>query len=262
MARRIGEILVEAGLLDIGQLTVALREQTRWGGQLGRILLDQNIVEEDALVAALSRQFGVPAVDLRQVEVGDEELDLVDEDFAVEHNLVPLRRMGNELHVAMSNPMSSGVLEELSLRTQLEIRPYVAGPKAMEEALARHYGRGAGALDLTLGSAGSGSQGDPDDLPSEASGTILTAGERSSPTQGTQRRRRSPSASPPARGDAAPATAAGVVEQLRREVAALQNRVVRLEALLERDEEVLRKLLALLVDKGFATRDEIVSRLK
>ena len=223
MARkRIGEMLIQEGVLDHAGLVAALAEQRRWGGPLGHVLVDMQLVTEDVLVAALSRQLGVPTAELAGLSIPPEVLALVPDDLAQQHQLLPFRRSGDVLHVAMSDPTNRGVIEELRIRTHLDVHSHIAGPKVIAEALARWY-------DTST--------------PSEQSQAHFVQRD-------------------------AYAIAPGGVDPEQRErereaeIQAMQARIARLEALVSRDEDVLRKLLGLLVDKGVASREEILERLR
>jgi type IV pilus assembly protein PilB len=229
--KRIGELLVEAGVLAAGSLRAALGEQRKWGGPLGRHLVDMGFVTEDALVEALSRQLGLPAVDLDAANISPEVLSLVAVDLAERSAVIPFRQEGRFLDVAMSDPTNLGVVDELRIRTQLNVRPYLAGPNAIERALARHYGRGSYGVALAA------------EEPLELDLTPSSMARSSAAGQGT------------------PAPEGGESDQSR-EIRALQRRLSDLEALVARDEDVLRKLLALLVEKGLATREEVLERIK
>jgi hypothetical protein len=265
MARKkLGEMLVEAGLLSEQGLRAALAEQRRWGGTLGRMLVDMKLVSEPELVRALSQQLNLPAIDLDRIEIDPRVLDLVPGDLAEEHSLVPFAQPMKFLDVAMTEPTNLGVLDELRIRTQLNIRPYLAGPKMIERALAKHYRRGfsglrRGEVEVVLDG--------PDVLGDDITGPI-------DPMDIQAARRREGLVSPPPRVRKQPIDVpdpgSGVIALGDRdlvhprdaEIDALQHRISTLEALVERDEEVLRKLLALLVEKGVATRDEILERIR
>ncbi|RMH40917.1 MAG: general secretion pathway protein GspE [Deltaproteobacteria bacterium] len=255
MARkRLGEILIEAGVLDEARLRAALVEQRRWGGQLGRILIDMRLISEDVLVQALSRQLNIPAVNLDSRDIPDEVIELVPGDIAEQHGLVPFHLEGKFLDVAMTDPTNLGIVDELRIRTQLNVRPYLAGPKMIERALRKYYGRGNPSMPL-MPAAGV----DPAvavDPAVMTDGMQLVDLERpAAPAAGspamTAAQIRAHGAAlhaPPAPADAA--------------IANLQERIAKLEALVHRDEDVLRKLMGLLVQKGVATREEILAAIK
>jgi type IV pilus assembly protein PilB len=256
MARkRLGEILVEAGVLADAQLRAALAEQRRWGGPLGRILVDMKLITEDAMVAALSHQLNFPSVNLDQVKVDRATCDLIPGDLAEQFGVIPFAAQGKFLDVAMADPTNLGVIDELRIRTRLNMRPYLAGPKAIERALARYYGRGV-----------------PSEPHSHAS-TPTAAGSVQTRMVDDDRAKRPTGSTPAIKIGASSGTTtaidppAAVVLQsaprdYSREIQALQERVQRLEALVGRDEDVLRKLLALFIEKGLFTREEILERIK
>lgn len=249
MARKkLGEMLIEAGVLSEQGLRTALNEQRRWGGTLGHKLVDMKLVSEADLVRVLSLQLNLPTIDLDTVHVSQAVLDLVPAELAAEHNIIPFAQQMKFLDVAMTDPTNLGILDELRIRTQLNIRPYLAGPRMVERALSRLYGRGFGHRpDLAIPIEGA----DVMDAPSEP---ILQDGLRTRPRHASSLRPRANTAN-------VEAATAGLGTR-DAEIDALQNRISRLEALIARDEEVLRKLLALLVEKNVATREEILERIR
>lgn len=289
MARKkLGEMLVEAGVLSEQGLRMALAEQRRWGGALGRTLVDMKLVSEPELVRVLSVQLNLPTVDLDKLDIHPTVLELVAGDIAEHHNIIPFAQPMKFLDVAMADPTNLGIIDELRIRTQLNIRPYLAGPKMIERALAKHYHRGFGkplrrdaavTLDtedvLPL-------EGAPRARPDTAE---IDAARR---REGLAPRRPTPlgvpttpaphAFTPPApidalgplahagpagaRGASTAAPVGSAPHARDAEIDALQERISKLEALLARDEDVLRKLLALLVEKGVATREEILERIR
>jgi hypothetical protein len=237
MRKRLGEILVEAGLIDQARLESALAEQRRWGGPLGRILIDMGLVPEDAMVRALSEQLGLRAVDLDMITIEPKVRDLVDAEFAEQHRVIPIRIQNNVLDVVVGDATNLGIVEELKVRTTMEVRPVVAGPRAIERALARHYGRGSARSEV-----------------SELRALHMAA---SAPAAAPK-----PAEAPVAKPTPPPGQPASPGAELVKEVRALQARMQHVEALVGRDEDVLRHLLALFIEKGLVTREEILERIK
>jgi len=246
MRKRLGEMLIEAGVLTESGLAAALGEQRRWGGSLGRTLVEMRQVKEADLVAVLSRQLGLQSVDLDTIKIPQAVLDLVPGELAQNYSLVPFAQHMKFLDVAMADPTNLGIIDELRIRTQLNIRHYLAGPKTIERAIARCYGRGFGSLHHKPPEVPVPM--DPPDALELAGGEELTLQPADVPHRPNPRMTYSPVSD----RLAAPRSA---------EIDALQHRISELEALVARDEEVLRKLLGLLVEKGVATREEIVQRL-
>lgn len=263
MARKkLGEMLVEAGVLSESSLRAALNEQRRWGGTLGRQLVEMKLIGESELVRVLSLQLNLPTIDLDKLQIPKAVLDLVPVEVAENNNLVPFAQPMKFLDVAMADPTNLGVLDELRIRTQLNIRPYLAGPRMLERALGKFYGRAFGHThrpDIAIPIEGA----DVMDAPAPITSGGLRDGLRSRPRQTAS----SLAPPPPTAGSFATVPLGG--DSLRdkelvrdKEINALQDRISRLEALVARDEEVLRKVLALLVEKQIATRDEILERIK
>ncbi len=218
--KRLGEILVDAGVINTRQLEHALYEQRRWGGQVGKILIDEGFVSEDILVRALGKQLNLPVVTLEGAKVDRETLATVTVQLAEQHGVFPFRLQGKFLDVAMSDPMNMGIIDELRIRTRLNVRPHLSGATEIDKAIRQHYKHDmdVGGIDVDFGIEDDSDilHGRPDDL-----------------------------------------------EDMREaEIAALQRRLSALEALVTRDEDVIRKLLGLLADKGVASREEILAAIK
>ena len=248
--KKLGEMLIESGLINDTQLRMALNEQKRWGGTLGRTLVEMKLVNETELVRALSRQLNMPMVELDQIVIPQAVLELVSGEIAQQHNIVPFAMQMKFLDVAMADPTNIGIIDELTIRTKLNIRPHIAGPKMIERAIARWYGKGFVQTmhrpDLAIPIDAGDVIGSP---------AIAMIGTTPPPPLSGEGIRPFPRGMKPQTSPPPPATMRDA------EILALQERISRLEALVARDEEVLRKLLALLVEKRVATRDEIVERL-
>lgn len=274
MARkRLGEILIEAGLIDETGLRAALIEQRRYGGPLGRVLVDMKMVVEDDLVQALSKQLAVPLVDLDSIEIPQAVLDLVPADQAEVQGVIPFAQPMKFLDVAMIDPTNLTLVDELRIKTHLNVRTYLAGPKAIERALARFYRRGV-ANPRAIGRRPRESVGLDNGIsigvgPMEVVGHLdesaAPGGVRPSrTTTGSPRVPGAPVAPPrPPMGVAPdPSAHAAARGPSFADIASLQERIANLEALVRRDEDVLKKLLALIIEKGIASRDEVINRLK
>ena len=141
--KKLGEILLEAGVIDKFQLKSALAEQNKWGGRLGNHLVQMGILSEDLLVKALSKQLKIPNLDLSQMMVTGDVLELVPHEIAEKFHLVPVavKKIANKrtLIVAMSDPTNLDAVDELQFRTGHIIKPAVAGDTAIELAIRRYY---------------------------------------------------------------------------------------------------------------------------
>ncbi len=144
---RLGEILLAAGIIDRMQLDAALGEQSRWGRRLGVTLIKMGFVEEGHLIRALAKQLGLPVASLAGKKIPADVIALVPARVASEHGVIPLftRQEGRtgQLYLGMEDPCNLAVLDDLSFRTGMEIRPVMVGPTELGEAIDRYYhGRG------------------------------------------------------------------------------------------------------------------------
>jgi hypothetical protein len=140
---KVGEILLEAGIIDQMQLDAALGEQSRWGHRLGITLIKMGMVEEGHLIRALAKQLDLPVASLAGKRIPDEVIALVPERVASEHGVIPLFTKKNgqshQLFLGMEDPSNLAVLDDLSFRTGLEIHPVMVGPSELGQAIDRYY---------------------------------------------------------------------------------------------------------------------------
>ena len=138
-ADRIGDQLVHEQLITREQLQQALDDARANGSRIGYSLVKLGFLGESDLVRALARQHRVPAVDLERVRLDQRILKLIPSEFAVKHQVLPLRRVGRTLTVAMSNPTDLGVLDDLKFLTRLDIEAVIAGDFTLKRIVEREY---------------------------------------------------------------------------------------------------------------------------
>lgn len=140
---KVGEILVQAGIIDELQLASALGEQARWGRRLGMTLIKLGMVQEGQLIRALARQYDLPVASLTGKKIPPEVIALVPAKIATSHGVVPLfvKKEGRktQLFLGMEEPSDLVVLDDLAFRTGMMIRPVMVGPSEIGEALDRYY---------------------------------------------------------------------------------------------------------------------------
>lgn len=137
--RRLGQVLVDAGLLSKEQVDEAVREATKRGTRLGKYLVEAGVTSADDLAMALSLQLNLPFIDLKRHAVQPEATALVPEMFARQHELIPADILQDGLLVVMAEPGNLQVLEDLKARAKMNIRPAVGIPADIMEAIQRHY---------------------------------------------------------------------------------------------------------------------------
>ena len=138
-SERVGEILVREGLITRDQLDLALHDQRESGTRLGYSLVALGFVKETDLTRTLARQYRMPAVDLSNFEVDPRIARLIPSEMASKHLVLPLKRDGRTLTVAMADPTSTGVLDDLKFITRCDIFPVIAGEYTIRKAIERYY---------------------------------------------------------------------------------------------------------------------------
>jgi type IV pilus assembly protein PilB len=136
---RLGELLVRENLISLAQLQKAQEEQRKTGTRLGYSLTKLGIINEEDLTTFLSKQYGVPSINLAEFEIGPEVIQLVPPELAKRHQLIPVNRAGATLIVAMSDPSNIYAIDDLKFRTGLNIEVVVASEVAIDEAITRYY---------------------------------------------------------------------------------------------------------------------------
>lgn len=148
---RLGDLFVREGLITKEQLQEALKEAQQAKTRLGFALVKMGFVAENQLTRALAKQFRVPAVDLDKVKVEEKILKLVPEEVAMKHRVLPLRKVGRTLTVAMANPTDMGAIDNLKFITRYEIEPVIVGEYTLQKHLEDYYGLGEMKMHEMLG---------------------------------------------------------------------------------------------------------------
>jgi type IV pilus assembly protein PilB len=138
-ADRLGEVLLAQGLITRDQLAKALVEQRSTHHRLGLVLVRQGAVDELELTKVLARQYRMPAVDLSRFEVDQRILRLIPGDLALKRMVLPLKREGRTLTVAVADPADQGLLEDLKFITRYDLFPVLAGEQTLRALIERHY---------------------------------------------------------------------------------------------------------------------------
>jgi type IV pilus assembly protein PilB len=137
--RRLGDLLVADGLLSAEQLKKALAEQKGSPEKIGSVLIRLNYLNDEQLIGFLSRQYGVPSITLAQLDIDSDVLKLVPAPIARKYEVIPVRKMGNSLALAMADPTNVFALDDISFMTNLQVLPLVASQTAIKKAIDRNY---------------------------------------------------------------------------------------------------------------------------
>jgi type IV pilus assembly protein PilB len=140
--KRLGDYLVELGFITDEQLDAALKEQKSRGGKLGAILIQLGYLSEDILLAILGKQSGVSYVSLSEYgEISDDAIRAVPETIAKNQMLIPIRKEGNLLTIAITDPLNVFATDDLKLLTGCDIRMVVASDIEIKSALDKYYAK-------------------------------------------------------------------------------------------------------------------------
>src|SRR4030081_104102 len=143
MSVRLGEILVKESLITQDQLQKALEFQRANGGKLGSCLTKMGFITDDDITGVLSRQYGVPSINLKNYESDPNVIKLIPQDTASRYQVIPLSRVGSVLPIAMTAPTHVFAMDDIKVMTGFNVDPVVASEAAIGDAITRFYGGSA-----------------------------------------------------------------------------------------------------------------------
>ena len=139
MPVRIGELLLKEKRITSGQLQEALTYQKSNGGKLGLNLIKLGFLKDEEITSLLSRQYGVPSINLSQFDVDPAIIKLIPTETAQKYEIIPLSRSGATLTIAMTDPTNVFAMDDIKFMTGYNVEPVVASETAVAEALQRYY---------------------------------------------------------------------------------------------------------------------------
>src|SRR4249919_2261658 len=139
MPVRIGELLLKEKRITPEQLQQALNHQKANGGKLGYNLVKMGFVKDEEITALLSKQYGVPSINLTQFEIDPAVIKLIPAETAQKYQIVPLSRAGATLTIAMTDPTNVFAMDDIKFMTGYNVEPVVASEIAVTEAIQRYY---------------------------------------------------------------------------------------------------------------------------
>jgi len=158
---RLGDALVREGLITPQQLANAIRERRQNGGTVGYSLVKLGYIAEIELTKILARQYRMPAVDLSKFEVDPKIAKLIPSETATKNLVLPLKRDGRTLTVAIADPTNLGIIEDLKFITRYDIFPVIAGEFTLRNTIEKYYESSDAQMQTLL-----------DDIVSEAEGDV------------------------------------------------------------------------------------------
>jgi len=140
MPSQIGELLIKENFITSEQLDEALKHQRQHGGRLGSILITLGYVDDDDITSVLSRQYGVPSINLAYFEIDPSVIKLIPIETAQKYLVVPLSRVGSTLTIATADPTNVFAMDDIKFMTGFNVEPVVASEASIQEALEKYYG--------------------------------------------------------------------------------------------------------------------------
>src|SRR5438477_11607849 len=159
MAVRIGELLLKEKRISPEQLQEALNYQKANGGKLGFNLVKLGFVKDEELTALLSKQYGVPSINLAQFEIDPAVIKLIPAETAQKYQIIPLSRAGATLTIAMTDPTNVFAMDDIKFMTGYNVEPVVASETAVMDSITRYYALSQAAAAAATDEAGGSSSG-------------------------------------------------------------------------------------------------------
>ncbi len=139
MSAKLGEILVRENLISSQQLREALEFQRANGGRLGSNLVNLGIISDDVITAVLSRQYGVPSINLELFQIEAETIKLISQEVAQKYSVLPISKVGATLTLAMADPTNVFAMDDIKFMTGLNVEPVIASEASLQNSISKYY---------------------------------------------------------------------------------------------------------------------------
>jgi type IV pilus assembly protein PilB len=139
MSAKLGEILVRENLINPQQLREALEYQRQSGGRLGSNLVKLGFISDDVITAVLSRQYGVPSINLELFQIEDETINSISQEVALKYTVLPISKVGATLTLAMADPTNVFAMDDIKFMTGLNIEPVIASEASIQSSIGKYY---------------------------------------------------------------------------------------------------------------------------
>ncbi len=147
MSAKLGEILVRENLITSQQLRETLEYQRANGGRLGSNLVKLGHVSDDVVTAVLSRQYGVPSINLDLFQIEKDVIKLISEEVSLKYMVLPISKVGATLTMAMADPTNVFAMDDIKFMTGLNVEPVIASETSIQLAIAKYY-TGSSEIDI------------------------------------------------------------------------------------------------------------------
>lgn len=137
--KQLGELLLDRGIINQAQLDQGLAFQREKGGLIGEILVEMGFVKEDDIAQSLTAQYGFPYLPLSNYDVNTDITSIIPGRVARQYLLVPIDKIGNNLTLAMSNPLNVQAVEDVELLSGCSVQTFVSTSSDIKKAIEKYY---------------------------------------------------------------------------------------------------------------------------
>lgn len=137
--KQLGELLIERGIIKQQELDEALAVQKERGGLIGEILVELGFAKEEDIAQALTAQYGFPYLPLSNYEISAETVSIIPARVARQYVLIPIDKIGNNLTIAMSNPLNVQAIEDVELISGCNVQTFVSTSSDIKKAIEKYY---------------------------------------------------------------------------------------------------------------------------
>ncbi len=137
--KQLGELLIERSIITQSQLEKALAVQQERGGLIGEILVELGYAKEDEIAQTLTAQYGFPYLPLSNYDINPEIANIIPGRVARQYLLIPIDKIGNNLTLAMSNPLNVQAIEDVELLSGCSVQSFVSTSSDVKKAIEKYY---------------------------------------------------------------------------------------------------------------------------
>ncbi len=139
VTKQLGELLLERGIINEEQLNKALKAQKERGGLIGQVLVALGYAKEEEIAQALTVQYGFPYLPLECYEINIEAMKLIPQNVSEQYNLIAIDKIGDLLTIAMSNPLNIQAVEDIELLAKCKLQVFVSTMTDVSNAINKYY---------------------------------------------------------------------------------------------------------------------------
>ncbi|MBU0709142.1 MAG: hypothetical protein KKC42_05275 [Candidatus Omnitrophica bacterium] len=137
--KHLGELLIERGIINQRQLDKALAVKKERGGLIGEVIVELGYAKEEDIAQTLTAQYGFPYLPLGNYDINPEVANIIPGRVARQYLLIPIDKIGNNLTLAMSNPLNVQAIEDVEMLTGCSIQTFVSTSSEIKKAISRYY---------------------------------------------------------------------------------------------------------------------------